>query len=89
MAYSAVLPRRVVADSSVLSAVTLNGADDDGKPYVFTFFSSGGMGARASKDGLSARVVIVSRAANVGGVGSVVQAERAMQTTAIVVPIRG
>ena len=58
------LPRRVVADSSVLSAVTLNGADDDGKPYVFTFFSSGGMGARAGKDGLDA-TAFPSNVANV------------------------
>ena len=49
-----VLPDRVVADSSVLSAVTLGGVDDANKPYVFTFFSSGGMGARANKDGLDA-----------------------------------
>jgi N-methylhydantoinase B len=59
-----VLPGRVVADSSVLSAVTLNGADDDGKPYVFTFFSSGGMGARAGKDGLDA-TAFPSNVANV------------------------
>lgn len=47
-----VLPTRVVADSSVLSALTLNGIDRRSQPYVFTFFSSGGMGARADKDGL-------------------------------------
>jgi N-methylhydantoinase B len=51
-AMSAVLPERVVADSSVLSAVTLNGRDDANRAYVFTFFASGGMGARAHKDGL-------------------------------------
>src|SRR4029078_12056583 len=49
-----VLPPRVVADSSVLRAGTLHRAAHDGKPYVFTFFSSGGMGARAGKDGLDA-----------------------------------
>jgi N-methylhydantoinase B len=59
-----VLPDRVVADSSVLSAVTLNGVDDAGKPYVFTFFSSGGMGARAGKDGLDA-TAFPSNVANV------------------------
>jgi N-methylhydantoinase B/oxoprolinase/acetone carboxylase alpha subunit len=48
----------------VLSAVTLNGTDDDGKPYVFTFFSSGGMGARAGKDGLDA-TAFPSNVANV------------------------
>jgi N-methylhydantoinase B len=59
-----VLPDRVVADSSVLSAVTLNGIDDGGKPYVFTFFSSGGMGARLNKDGLDA-TAFPSNVANV------------------------
>jgi N-methylhydantoinase B len=63
-AMTEVLPERVVADSSVLSAVTLNGIDDDGKPYVFTFFSSGGMGARAGKDGLDA-TAFPSNVANV------------------------
>ena len=63
-AMAEVLPDRVVADSSVLSAVTLNGADDNGKPYVFTFFSSGGMGARAGKDGLDA-TAFPSNVANV------------------------
>jgi N-methylhydantoinase B len=63
-AMAEILPRRVVADSSVLSAVTLNGTDDDGKPYVFTFFSSGGMGARAGKDGLDA-TAFPSNVANV------------------------
>jgi N-methylhydantoinase B/oxoprolinase/acetone carboxylase alpha subunit len=48
----------------VLSAVTLNGVDDAGKPYVFTFFSSGGMGARAGKDGLDA-TAFPSNVANV------------------------
>ncbi len=51
-ALAKVLPERIVADSSVLSAVTLSGHDDADQPYVFTYFSSGGMGARAHKDGL-------------------------------------
>jgi N-methylhydantoinase B len=59
-----VLPERVVADSSVLSAVTVNGVDDAARPYVFTFFSSGGMGARAHKDGLDA-TAFPSNVANV------------------------
>ncbi len=59
-----ILPERVVADSSVLSAVTLNGLDNAGKPYVFTFFSSGGMGARAGKHGMSA-TAFPSNVANV------------------------
>ncbi len=49
-----VVPSRVVADSSVLSAITLSGRNARDKPYVFTFFSSGGMGGRAGKDGLDA-----------------------------------
>jgi N-methylhydantoinase B len=53
-ALSEVLPKQVIADSSVLSAVTISGRTDADKPYVFTFFSSGGMGARAGKDGLDA-----------------------------------
>jgi N-methylhydantoinase B len=44
--------------------VTLNGVDDGDKPYVFTFFSSGGMGARANKDGLDA-TAFPSNVANV------------------------
>lgn len=48
------IPDRVVADSSVLSAITLSGRNALDKPYVFTFFSSGGMGGRGSKDGLDA-----------------------------------
>jgi len=59
-----ILPDRVVADSSVLSAVTLSGLDNGEKPYVFTFFSSGGMGARAGKDGLDA-TAFPSNVANV------------------------
>jgi N-methylhydantoinase B len=63
-AMAEVLPERIVADSSVLSAVTISGHDDAGKPYVFTFFSSGGMGARAHKDGLDA-TAFPSNVANV------------------------
>jgi N-methylhydantoinase B len=63
-AMAEVLPDRVVADSSVLSAVTRPGQDDADRPYVFTFFSSGGMGARAHKDGLDA-TAFPSNVANV------------------------
>lgn len=51
-ALAKVIPERVVADSSVLGAVTLRGSDGEGRPYVFTFFCSGGMGGRPTKDGL-------------------------------------
>jgi len=63
-ALKSVLPDSVVADSSVLSAVTLNGRDDGDKPYIFTFFSSGGMGGRAGKAGLDA-TAFPSNVANV------------------------
>ena len=53
-ALAPVIPDRIVAESSVLGAVTLAGESDDGAPYVFTFFCSGGMGARPDRDGLDA-----------------------------------
>ncbi|HEX7052857.1 MAG TPA: hydantoinase B/oxoprolinase family protein [Burkholderiales bacterium] len=59
-----VVPERVLADSSVLSAVTLAGRDARDKPYVFTFFSSGGMGGRNGKPGLDA-TAFPSNVANV------------------------
>jgi N-methylhydantoinase B len=58
------VPQRVLADSSVLSAVTLAGRDLRDKPYVFTFFSSGGMGGRNGKHGLDA-TAFPSNVANV------------------------
>jgi N-methylhydantoinase B len=63
-ALAAVAPQRVLADSSVLSAVTLSGRDLRDKPYVFTFFSSGGMGGRNGKPGLDA-TAFPSNVANV------------------------
>lgn len=63
-ALTKVLPDRVVADSSVLSAVTLSGQNDGKMPFVFTFFSSGGMGGRAHKHGLDA-TAFPSNVANV------------------------
>lgn len=51
-ALAKVIPARVIADSSVLGAVTVRGRDAAGRPYVFTFFCSGGMGGRPTKDGL-------------------------------------
>lgn len=53
-ALSQIIPDQVMAESSVLGAVTLSGRDDRDKPYIFTFFCSGGMGARSNKDGLDA-----------------------------------
>jgi N-methylhydantoinase B len=53
-ALAGIAPGRVVADSSVLSAVTFSGRDTRDKAYVFTFFSSGGMGGRNGKHGLDA-----------------------------------
>ena len=63
-ALAALAPDRLVADSSVLSAITLAGQNAREQPYVFTFFSSGGMGGRASKDGLDA-TAFPSNVANV------------------------
>ncbi len=63
-ALSQIIPERVMADSSVLGAITLSGRDLRGLPYVFTFFCSGGMGARATKDGLEA-TAFPSNVANV------------------------
>jgi N-methylhydantoinase B len=62
-ALKGVLPDRVMADSSVLSAVTLSGSDGK-RPYVFTFFSSGGMGGASDRDGLDA-TAFPSNVANV------------------------
>ena len=53
-ALSAVIPDRIMAQSSVLGAVTLSGRTTERGAYIFTFFCSGGMGARAGKDGLDA-----------------------------------
>ena len=63
-ALAPIAPQRVVADSSVLSAITLSGLSAAGKPYVFTFFSSGGMGGRNGKPGLDA-TAFPSNVANV------------------------
>jgi N-methylhydantoinase B len=52
-ALAPVLPDAVIACSSVLWITTVQGADT-ADPFTLTFFASGGMGARADKDGLSA-----------------------------------
>lgn len=51
-----VAPERVVAEGSgAVWTVQINGKDDTGKPFTSSMFNySGGMGARASKPGLSA-----------------------------------
>ena len=53
-ALSRIIPERIMAESSVLGAVTLSGLDLRRNNYIFTFFCSGGMGARSTKDGLDA-----------------------------------
>ncbi len=63
-ALASVVPDRVVAESSVLSAMTFSGRDGSDRPYVFTFFSSGGMGGRNGKNGLDA-TAFPSNVANV------------------------
>jgi N-methylhydantoinase B len=52
-ALAPVLPDVVIACSSVLWITTVQGAAQD-DTFTLTFFSSGGMGARPKKDGLSA-----------------------------------
>jgi N-methylhydantoinase B len=53
-ALAAALPGKVIAGSSVLWITTVQGSDRHGGEFTSTFFSSGGMGARTRKDGLSA-----------------------------------
>jgi len=52
-ALAPVVPANIVACSSVLWITTVQGAGHL-DPFTLTFFSSGGMGARPDKDGLSA-----------------------------------
>jgi N-methylhydantoinase B len=54
-ALSQALPGRVMAEGSAnIWGVQVAGKDLDGKPFTYIFFTSGGTGARATKDGLSA-----------------------------------
>jgi N-methylhydantoinase B len=49
------LPDRVMAEGSAnIWGIQVAGKDLDRKPFTYVFFTSGGTGARASKDGLSA-----------------------------------
>ncbi len=49
------LPGRVMAEGSAnIWGIQVAGKDSDGKPFTYVFFTSGGTGARATKDGLSA-----------------------------------
>lgn len=48
-----VIPDRVLADSSISGNTQLDGFTVDGKRFIFNYFTSGGMGARPNKDGLS------------------------------------
>jgi N-methylhydantoinase B len=49
------LPERVMAEGSAnIWGVQVSGKDVEGRPFSHIFFSSGGTGARAVKDGLSA-----------------------------------
>jgi N-methylhydantoinase B len=49
------VPERVMAEGAAnIWGVQVSGTDADGRPFTHVFFSSGGTGARASKDGLSA-----------------------------------
>ena len=49
------LPDRVMAEGSAnIWGIQLSGKDKQTQPFVYTFFGSGGTGARPTKDGLSA-----------------------------------
>src|SRR5947207_14194436 len=49
------LPDRVMAEGSAnIWGIQLSGKDKERKPFVYTFFGSGGTGARPTKDGLPA-----------------------------------
>jgi N-methylhydantoinase B len=49
------LPERVMAEGSAnIWGLQLAGKDTSGRPFTYVFFTSGGTGARAVKDGLSA-----------------------------------
>jgi len=49
------LPDHVMAEGSAnIWGIQLSGKDRERKPFVYTFFGSGGTGARPTKDGLSA-----------------------------------
>ncbi len=55
-ALAQIMPDRVLAESSgAVWTMQVQGRDSDGKPFISSMFNySGGMGARATKDGLSA-----------------------------------
>jgi N-methylhydantoinase B len=48
-----IIPDRVLSDSSISGNTQLDGFTSDGRRFIFNYFTSGGMGARPSKDGLS------------------------------------
>jgi N-methylhydantoinase B len=49
------IPNRVLADGAANIWITqFSGKDTNGKAFTYVFFSSGGMGARPDKDGISA-----------------------------------
>lgn len=52
-ALAAVIPDRVMAESSALGAASIYGRRDSGEAFLTTFFSYGGYGARPDKDGLA------------------------------------
>lgn len=52
-ALAAVIPDRVMAESSALGAASIYGRNDAGDAFLATFFSYGGYGARPDKDGLA------------------------------------
>jgi N-methylhydantoinase B len=53
-ALAQVMPERVNAESAIVTLQQFAGIDRKGRRFVSNFFANGGMGARSSKDGLSA-----------------------------------
>lgn len=48
-----VVPERIIADSSISGNTQLDGITNEGNRFIFNYFTSGGMGSRPIKDGLS------------------------------------
>ncbi len=54
-ALSQLVPDRTMADSCSVTIIPFVGVGRDGRRFMASFFASGGMGARASKDGIAAK----------------------------------
>ena len=54
-ALSHLIPDRVMADSCSVTIIPFMGITAEGRRFIASFFASGGMGARATKDGIPAK----------------------------------